>query len=263
MNHRPRPRRHRVVLRPKVRSQRVRLLAAAGALACLGAMALVVLLQFKRQGADWSALKARLVPAPRGIEVDGAPPELKDKLTAFLEPRLAAPASAAELLAAFPCLKSAGLSRSYWTGTFRYVVEPRKAVGAAARAGRYLADDGTVFAAPEGVYAVSGPALEFEGATGAELKELAGFLSQSAKPGSLPAALEKMRFVSAAEGWEARLADGTVLIWGDLRFTRQKLSRLREILDDARAQFGGASSADLRYFEDGRVLVRPPLRAGR
>ncbi len=254
-----------MAVRPKVRSQRLRELGAAGALACLGGLALLTILQFKREGADLAALKAKILPPPRAIEVVGAPAGLQERLLSFVESRGAQAASPAEILSTFPCLKNAGVSRSYLRGKLTYSVEPRKPVGTALLRGRaagFLSDDGVIFSAPDELFEISGPALALDGASEKDLKALAVFLPQAAKAGALPAALLKMRFVSAQDGWQAELADGTSLQWGDLRFTRQKFDRLREILADAHAQFGGAAGADMRYFEDGRVLLKPmrPLR---
>jgi hypothetical protein len=104
---------------------------------------------------------------------------------------------------------------------------------------------------------VASPRLDLSGADHEALKALAAFLPQALRPGALDSRLEAMRFISAEDGWQARLSDGTVALWGDLRFTRQKLARLREVRALAREEFGGALAADLRYFEDGRLLIRP------
>ena len=53
------------------------------------------------------------------------------------------------------------------------------------------------------------------------------------------------------------LADGTKVLWGRLEWTREKLSRLSEAVADARSKEPGAFSADLRWFEDGKVLLTP------
>jgi len=268
VRHKRRARRHHVAVRPKVRSQRMRQLGAAGAVACLGALAFLTLLQLKREGVGWSVLKSKVMPRVTSVQIIGAPHALEDRLREFLVSRTAdrSGSAAADLLAAFPCLKTAEVSRSYWRGRMTYAVALREALGTVTLRGRpagYLSADGVVFEAPAGLFAVSGPELELGGAGPDDLKRLAAFLPDAVKPGGLESPLARMRFLSSTEGWEAGLADGTVLQWGDLRFTQQKLLRLREILADARAQFGGAASADLRYFEDGRVLLRPALRGVR
>ena len=65
-----------------------------------------------------------------------------------------------------------------------------------------------------------------------------------------------MRFISSQEGWRATLEDGTSVQWGALNWTGEKLSRLREVMEDARGRGLERVSADLRYFEDGKILLR-------
>jgi hypothetical protein len=50
--------------------------------------------------------------------------------------------------------------------------------------------------------------------------------------------------------------------WGRLEFTAEKLSRLAEALADAKRREDVPYSADLRWFEDGKVLLRPEARLG-
>ena len=99
------------------------------------------------------------------------------------------------------------------------------------------------------------PSIELAGATSQEkaaaAKALTGMLQ-----GPLAGNLESLaRGGSSEEGWEAKLKDGTRVLWGDLRWTDEKSARLREVLDDAGAP-GKRLTADLRHFEDGRILVR-------
>jgi hypothetical protein len=85
---------------------------------------------------------------------------------------------------------------------------------------------------------------------------LAEFMETVRAPGSLPAGLERLRFEPEDDGWIAALSDGTALFWGDLRWTRQKIERLKEVLEDAKPRFGKVNAVDLRYFADGKILVR-------
>ncbi|MDE2509619.1 MAG: hypothetical protein KGL74_00730, partial [Elusimicrobia bacterium] len=125
------------------------------------------------------------------------------------------------------------------------------------RAAGYLADDGTVFAAPEGVYAPSGASADVGDAADGDRRALAREWPALTAPGAFPSPLVEMSYVSAADGWQARLADGTTALWGRLDYTKDKLARLGEALNDARGKNPGAFSADLRWFEDGKVLLRP------
>lgn len=141
---------------------------------------------------------------------------------------------------------------------------PRMAVGRVLRAGRpagYLGDDGAVFAAWAGLDQRSLPDVDIGNADAAQLKVLPAALADLARNASLPSPLARMSFRSPYEGWAITLADGTEVLWGGLGWTREKLVRLRQALADARgsaAPFGnGPWLADLRSFEDGRVLLRP------
>ncbi len=51
------------------------------------------------------------------------------------------------------------------------------------------------------------------------------------------------------------LANGASVLWGDLEFTKAKISRLNEVLPAAARRLGGALKVDLRYFSDGKVFV--------
>lgn len=281
MRHRARVRRHRVAVRPKVRSQRIRQAAAVGAIGCLAALAALTVFALRRDGAALAALGGRALPSVRVVEVAGVADPLRGEIEAYLRDNLKT-ATSAELLSRFPALKSARLSRSYWRRTLGCEAGLRGAVGVVEEAGKpagYLDEDGVVFAAPAGMIALSGPRVVLGASSENERKAVAAFLPRVLKPGALDSSLQAMRYVSPQDGWQAVFEDGTIALWGDLRFTRQKLERLREILADAREQFGGAApsgegrgtaetsslfrgalAADMRYFEDGRVLIRPAGR---
>ncbi|MEQ1920025.1 MAG: cell division protein FtsQ/DivIB, partial [Elusimicrobiota bacterium] len=96
-------------------------------------------------------------------------------------------------------------------------------------------------------------------ASSGELSALAREWPVLSAAGSFPAPLTGMSYASPENGWEASLADGTKVLWGRLEWTREKLSRLSEAVADARAKEPGAFSADLRWFEDGKVLLKPAV----
>jgi hypothetical protein len=56
---------------------------------------------------------------------------------------------------------------------------------------------------------------------------------------------------------------GTHVAWGtpDLGNVKEKAKCLVLVLEDAHRRLSGASTADLRFFEDGRVIVRPKSAA--
>jgi hypothetical protein len=106
---------------------------------------------------------------------------------------------------------------------------------------------------------LTGPTVEVAGASAGELSSLAREWPVLSAAGSFPAALIQMSYGSPDSGWEASLADGTKVQWGRLEWTREKLSRLSEAVADARSKEPGAFSADLRWFEDGKVLLKPAV----
>ncbi|OGR85035.1 MAG: hypothetical protein A3J74_07405 [Elusimicrobia bacterium RIFCSPHIGHO2_02_FULL_57_9] len=263
--------RHRVVLRPKVRGQKIRQQAAIAALLMLGVGAAATLRHF-----DWGALSSRrpkidVAPPFWSFEVQGVPKELRDIVLAFLNdrPRLSPAQTVQELGRRFPCLETINFNRPWFKETLRFDLSMRRALGQVQinrKPAGFLSDNGVIFSSPAGFYTGVLPVLETGQADSAELKALAGFLSAAARPGALLSPLESMRFISSEDGWEAALADGTRAQWGQLAWTREKLERLREVLIKARSEFDGGVTADLRYFEDGRILLRPlapPRPAGR
>ncbi len=250
-------RRFRVVARPKARARRVRSFAAIAVVAALGAIAFVTV---KKLAADFSL---PVVSAPRAddaVLVEGPEP-LRALAQASAD---ALPGSAGDkaeaIKAKYPSLSDIQVRRNWTEKTATLTLVVRRAVAAATRRGKsagFLSDDGVVFAAPEGAFTLTGPSVEVSGASPAELSALAREWPILAAPGAFPAALAGMSYGSPENGWEASLADGTKVQWGRLEWTREKLSRLSEAVADARTKEPGAFSADLRWFEDGKVLLKP------
>lgn len=253
---------HKVALRPRVRQQRLRQRAALATLLMLGVAVFLTVRHFRTCLPDFGDLKDSLAPSLSSIAVEGAPPALGEKLHVFLEGSRGSAAERAEALArAFPCLSGVRVRRDWLKGSVRFQVESRRAVAAVSGKGRlssFLSDDGVVFPAPDGLYSGLPVSVEPGRADGRRLKGLAGYIHSVSRPGALPSPLRRMRFVSEQEGWEALLEDGTRVLWGDLAWTEEKLARLREVLQDARTRYEGVLTADLRYFEDGKVLLRLP-----
>jgi len=196
-----------------------------------------------------SALVAGVAEPFRGLAqsvVDSVPGSAGEKASALRE--------------RFSCVSDVSVRRSW--GESRATITPvlRRAVALALSHGKaagYLGEDGSVFGAPSGVFALSGPAVDVAGAPDSELKILAREWASLAAPGAFPATLSLLAYRSAEDGWEARLSDGTTVLWGRLEWTREKLSRLSAAMSDARAREAGSFAADLRYFEDGKVLLKP------
>lgn len=257
----PPRRRFRVVARPQTRARRARVAASAAAVVILGAVAFAA----ARHAASallktGAALRAAAASAPESSVVDGVPEILRVPFQAVVD--AAGPGAgekAAALKEKFPCVADVSVRRAW--GERRSTLTPvlRRAAAPALRRGRpagFLGDDGAVFSAPEGAYVLAGPSVDVAGADETELKALAREWPALTAPGALPAPLSEMTRASDG-GWEARLTDGTTIAWGRLDWTKEKLARLGEALADARSKAPGAFSADLRYFEDGKVLLRP------
>ena len=164
-----------------------------------------------------------------------------------------------EARATFPFLSDVRVRHSWTEKTATLTLVVRRAVAAATRHGKpagFLGDDGTVFVAPEGAFILSGPSIEVAGASEAELAALAREWPELSAVGAFVTPLMSMTYRSREDGWLARLDGGIVIQWGRLEWTREKLSRLSEAVADARLKEPGAYSADLRWFEDGKVLLK-------
>ncbi|TBR24208.1 hypothetical protein EPO15_04455 [bacterium] len=263
--------RHRVRLRPKARSARREsvgraavVIGAAGLAAVLATARPFERVRLPRVG--WGPL-ARALTVEQ-VTVEGVPPELAAELALAASDGVGAAwgpfepdRRAKALLARYPWLEQVSPGRS-WTGkTVRFLAVPR---GAAAvvpvKAGTsYLAEDGNLFAAPAAVVAAAGlPRVEL-GAfpAGGDLKDLAGLIRAAGAEGALPSKPLSYAYDARERGWTVALEDGTRLSWGAADWTDEKLGRLREVLADAAGRLPKGFTADLRYFEDGRILVRP------
>ncbi|MFI5347735.1 MAG: hypothetical protein ACHQ51_15285 [Elusimicrobiota bacterium] len=263
MNRRsPSRRRFRVVARPQARARRARLFAAVSATAILGAIAFASARHAVGVlGRVRAALPAAVSSGPADAVVEGVSDPFRTLAQAAADSVTgSAGEKAAEIKRRFPCVSDVDVRRAW--GDKRTVLTPvlRRAIAPALRRGRaagFLADDGAVFAAPEGVYSPSGATADVGDADDAERRALAREWPVLTAPGAFPSPLVEMAFESEADGWRARLADGTTALWGRLEWTKDKLARLGEALNDARGKNPGAFAADLRWFEDGKVLLRP------
>ena len=249
-------RRFRVVARPKDRVRRVRVLAAFAVVLVLGAVAFVTVHKL----ADDFRLPRSAGRADVPAIVEGPEP-LRALAQAAADSLPGTAGDKAEALKAkYPSLADVRVRRNWTEKTATLTLVVRRAVAAVTRLGKpagFLSDDGTVFAAPESAFLLRGPSVEVAGVSADELSALAREWPALAAAGAFPAPLSAMAFRSRESGWEASLADGTKVQWGRLEWTREKLSRLSEAVADARSKEPGAFSADLRWFEDGKVLLKP------
>ncbi len=64
---------------------------------------------------------------------------------------------------------------------------------------------------------------------------------------------------------EFTLKTGTVVVWGppEIEPLNRKAQTLARILDDAHKNLSGTARADLRFFDQGRIIVRPKTLSGR
>lgn len=263
--------RHRVKLRPKARSARrekagraAALLGAAGLAAVLVAARPFERLRLPKFG--WGPLRSVL--AVDSVTVEGVPPDVAADLAAEVSGPTGEPwspfepdARAKSLLERHAWLEQVSPGRS-WTGrTVRFLAVPRGAAAVVVlKSGvSYLGEDGRLFVAPPSVVAAGGlPRVEL-GAfpAGGDLKELSALVLAAGAPDALPSKPTAYAYDARERGWVVELEDGTRLLWGPLEWTDEKLSRTREVLADASARLARGFTADLRYFSDGRILVRP------
>lgn len=250
-------RRFRVVARPKARARRVRVFAAFVVVAVLGAVAFVTV---RKLAADFSLPLVSVARADDAALVEGPEP-LRTLAQAAAESFHGTAGDKAEALKAkFPSIADIRVRRNWTEKTATLTLVIRRAVAVVTRRGKahgFLGDDGVVFTAPDGAFMLTGPTVETAGASLGELSALAREWPVLSAAGAFPSALTQMTYGSPDNGWEASLADGTIVQWGRLEWTREKLSRLSEAVADARSKEPGAFSADLRWFEDGKVLLKP------
>lgn len=262
MNKRPSSRRrYRVVARPQERARRAKLVGAAAAVALLGAVAVAAVKNAAVTLAKVRVAFPSVAAAPDAAVVAGVgEPMLALAQAAADSVAGSAGEKAAEIARRFPCVADVGVRRPWGEKRSTLTLTLKSAVAPALRRGRaagFLGADGSVFAAPEGVYVFSGPSADVGDAPESDRRALAREWSALTADGAMPAPLAEMAWVSAEDGWEARLQDGTTVSWGRLDWTKEKLSRLAEALKDARAKAPGAFTADLRWFGDGKVLLKP------
>lgn len=250
-------RRFRVVARPKERARRVRVVAAFAVVAALGAIAFVTV---RKLAADFRLPAAAAARADAAAVVEGPEP-FRGLAQAAADSVTGTAGDKAEAIKdRFPSVADVKVRRGWTEKTATLTLVVRRAVAAATRRGKpagFLGDDGVVFAAPDGAFVLTGPTVEVEGAAAGDLAALGREWPVISASGAFPAPLQSLAYRSREDGWLARLQDGAEIQWGRLEWTKEKLSRLSEAVADARSKEPGAYSADLRWFEDGKVLLKP------
>jgi len=120
----------------------------------------------------------------------------------------------------------------------------------------FLSLNGRLFQAPPSLYPGAVPQIEIGKAGQTDLAGAAKFLAEAARAQGGFSPLVRLSYVSPQDGWKAFFADGTEAEWGDFRWTDLKLERMRQVLNDAKDDLSGPANVDLRYFGDGRIILR-------
>ncbi|MEK7389079.1 MAG: cell division protein FtsQ/DivIB [Elusimicrobiota bacterium] len=248
----------RVVVRPKERARRARIAAVAAALGALGVVAFVTV---RKLASDFASPLAARASGRADAALILGPEPLRTLAQAEADAMSGTAGEKAQALKArFACLEDVRVSRSWTEKSATLTLLVRRPLAAALRRGKpagFLDHEGNVFPSPEGAFILTGPAVEVAGASSADLALLAREWPALTAAGAFPSPLVAMSFRSPEDGWQARLADGTSVLWGHMDWTQEKLSRLAEAVVDAQAKEPGIFSADLRWFEDGKVLLKP------
>jgi len=260
-------RKFKVRVRGKVRN---RLLRRGGAAAgvTLGLLAAAWLFSAALHSSR-RLLETRLQFKPDSIEVDcpseAAAASLRKLAAAAVNKPFSsgrAAALAGEIKKLHPGLASVKVSRNFLTRTASVDAVPEEAVSAV------LADGATSYLGVTGRFMpekLAGPAEDPFAVellhSPAAAPELAAFLAELRPLAGLfyarPAEL-------ACDGrtWDCTLkfADGSSALWGKFEFTRLKILRLNEVMQDALAKSGGPLQADLRSFREGKIFVSAAKR---
>jgi hypothetical protein len=157
------------------------------------------------------------------------------------------------LKAAYPAIKSVTFQRSFQANRIFMVVEPRTPIVRWNESG--MDGEGVLFPIVPGSWvqlpkvsikgAISKPAL---GSWLSVLAQVSDFWNQLS--GVRDDALGQIVF---------DFKSGAQINWGDMdrKVAKTKALNLCMVLQDAHEHLGGAASADLRFFDEGRIIVRP------
>jgi cell division septal protein FtsQ len=73
--------------------------------------------------------------------------------------------------------------------------------------------------------------------------------------GDFPSRPETIAVDRGETALSLKLADGTLIDWGAMNFTAEKIARLSQVYNSSRARMPGPYRINMRYFEDGRILL--------
>lgn len=159
----------------------------------------------------------------------------------------------------FPSLSRVEVRRSLIGGRVTVQADPEPLVAKVRlKGGRdfYLAENGRLLKETYGPL----PSDEFTAEIHVEPKErpaaLAGFLKEFKLAGPEFASRPVSLVCRGADGpCSVKLENSAEVFWGGFEFTRTKIARLNEVLEDAAKKIKGPLKVDFRYFSDGKVFV--------
>ncbi len=215
-----------------------------------------------------------LLPAPgwlriERVDIEGVPPSAEALIRDALGPvagrawgPFASRSATERLNSRLGFLSSASVRWNCLSRSLRIEARLQQPVARLLRGGRacgWLGSTGRAFDPPPGVYdRPPDPVLELGDLPQAELGAVSGWVVSLER--AFEAGWSQGAYQSKSDGWQLRLSDGSRVLWGSLDWTEQKIERLQQVLADAGRRFGSELTVDLRYFEDGRILVRPTER---
>ncbi|MBI4056239.1 MAG: cell division protein FtsQ [Elusimicrobia bacterium] len=200
------------------------------------------------------------------VEVSGVPDIIKVRLLNVAAIKLGEPlgfwkerALVSKLRKELECLKSVEVHRNWFQGKMIISASLKSPIGhVESEPELYLSREGQLFHGPKNIFPQDSLlALDLKSREPESLRRLASWLEEiSQKRSAFPAPPRRIAYRSVEDGAELTLTDGTKILWGNFSRLNEKLVRLKQVWKDAREKFSGILVADLRYFEEGKVLVR-------
>ena len=73
--------------------------------------------------------------------------------------------------------------------------------------------------------------------------------------GDFPSRPESIAIDRGETALSLKLSDGSLVDWGGLTFTAEKIARLSQVYEKSRLRVAGPYRINMRYFDDGRILL--------